>query len=201
MAGGHNRVGKQSQKQCVARSDRAAERCRGRHDGDPAADRRVIEQKIAERQTSPRPGRATCSRPLAREDLALANSWLAWVSAIAFWKLFTARNLVPVLARKLLDNLIAAVLNCSKETMAHAVRLPAGSAYPHPRTHLRDLRNTRHCCLAAYRECDRAELSELTLDEAAGILKVSRATACRMVTNGVIPAPQLCAGALGNRAR
>ena len=46
-----------------------------------------------------------------------------------------------------------------------------------------------------YREGERAERGEVTLDEAAEILQVSRATAYRMVTNGVIPAQQLCAGA------
>lgn len=40
VAGGRNRVGEQSAEETVARSDRAAELCRGRHDGDPAADRR-----------------------------------------------------------------------------------------------------------------------------------------------------------------
>ena len=36
---------------------------------------------------------------------------------------------------------------------------------------------------------------DVTLDEAADILKVSRATAYRMVSAGVLPAQQLCTGA------
>ena len=49
--------------------------------------------------------------------------------------------------------------------------------------------------IPVYRQGERAERGKVTLDEAADTLKVSRATAYRMVTNGVIPAQQLCAGA------
>jgi excisionase family DNA binding protein len=94
-------------------------------------------------------------------------------------------DLVRVLARQLPDNAIAAILNRSGKTTAH------GASWT--RTHVRGLRNTHG--IAVYREGERAERGELTLDEAAEILKVSRATAYRMVTNGVIPAQQLCAGA------
>ena len=94
-------------------------------------------------------------------------------------------DLVHVLARQLPDNVIAAVLNRSGKTTAH------GASWT--RTHVRGLRNTHG--IAVYREGERAERSELTLDEAAETLKVSRATAYRMVTKGVIPAQQLCAGA------
>ena len=94
-------------------------------------------------------------------------------------------DLVRVLARQLPDNAIAAILNRSGKTTAH------GASWT--RTHVRGLRNTHG--IAVYREGERAERGEVTLDEAAEILKVSRATAYRMVTNGVIPAQQLCAGA------
>ena len=94
-------------------------------------------------------------------------------------------SLVRVLARQLPDNAIAAILNRSGKTTAH------GASWT--RTHVRGLRNTHG--IPVYREGERAERGEVTLDEAADTLKVSRATAYRMVTNGVIPAQQLCAGA------
>jgi len=94
-------------------------------------------------------------------------------------------DLVRVLARQLPDNAIAAILNRSGKTTAH------GASWT--RTHVRGLRNTHG--IAVYREGERAKRGEVTLDEAAEIQQVSRATAYRMVTNGVIPAQQLCAGA------
>ena len=94
-------------------------------------------------------------------------------------------DLVRVLARQLPDNAIAAILNRSGKTTAH------GASWT--RTHVRGLRNTHG--ILVYREGERAERGEVTLDEAAETLKVSRATAYRMVTNGVIPGRQLCAGA------
>ena len=94
-------------------------------------------------------------------------------------------DLVRVLARQLPDNAIAAILNRSGKTTAHGVSWT--------RAHVRGLRNTHG--IPVYNEGERAERGELTLDEAAETLKVSRATAYRMVTNGVIPAQQLCAGA------
>ena len=94
-------------------------------------------------------------------------------------------ELVRVLARLLPDNTIAAILNRSGKTTAH------GASWT--RTHVRGLRNTHG--IPVYRQGERAERGEVTLDEAADTLKVSRATAYRMVTNGVIPAQQLCAGA------
>jgi excisionase family DNA binding protein len=94
-------------------------------------------------------------------------------------------DLVRVLARQLPDNAIAAILNRSGKTTAH------GASWT--RTHVRGLRNTHG--IAVYRDGERAERGEVTLDEAAEILQVSRATAYRMVANGVIPAQQLCAGA------
>jgi len=94
-------------------------------------------------------------------------------------------DLVRVLARQLPDNAIAAILNRSGKLTAH------GASWT--RTHVRGLRNTHG--IPVYREGERAERGELTLDEAAETLRVSRATAYRMVTNGVIPAQHLCAGA------
>jgi excisionase family DNA binding protein len=94
-------------------------------------------------------------------------------------------DLVHVLARQLPDMAIAAILNRSGKLTGH------GATWT--RTHVRGLRNTNS--IAVYREGERAERGEVTLDEAADILKVSRSTAYRMVSSGVLPAHQLCAGA------
>lgn len=94
-------------------------------------------------------------------------------------------DLVRVLARQLPDMAIAAILN-------RAGKL-TGRGATWTRTHVCGLRNTNG--IPTYREGERAERGEVTLDEAAEILKVSRATAYRMVNSGVLPAQQLCAGA------
>ena len=94
-------------------------------------------------------------------------------------------DLVRVLARQLPDNAIAAILNRSGKTTAHGANWT--------RTHVRGLRNTHG--ILVYCAGERTERGEVTLDEAAETLKVSRATAYRMVTNGVLPGWQLCAGA------
>jgi DNA invertase Pin-like site-specific DNA recombinase len=94
-------------------------------------------------------------------------------------------DLVRVLARQLPDNAIAAILNRSGKPTAH------GATWT--RTHVCGLRNTHG--IPVYRDGERAERGEVTLDDAAETLKVSRATAYRMVTSGVLPAQHLCAGA------
>jgi DNA invertase Pin-like site-specific DNA recombinase len=94
-------------------------------------------------------------------------------------------DLVRVLARQLSDMGIAAILNRSGKLTGH------GATWT--RTHVRGLRNTNG--IPVYRDGERAERGEVTLDEAADILKVSRATAYRMVSTGVLPAQQLCTGA------
>jgi excisionase family DNA binding protein len=94
-------------------------------------------------------------------------------------------DLVRVLARQLPDMAIAAILNRSGKLTGH------GATWT--RTHVRGLRNTNG--IPVYREGERAERGDVTLDEAADILKVSRATVHRMVRAGVLPAQQLCTGA------
>ena len=94
-------------------------------------------------------------------------------------------DLVRVLARQLPDMAIAAILNRSGKL--------TGRGATWTRTHVCGLRNTNG--ITVYREGERTERGQVTLDEAADILKVSRATAYRMVSGGVLPAQQLCAGA------
>jgi hypothetical protein len=94
-------------------------------------------------------------------------------------------DLVRVLARQLPDMAIAAILNRTGKL--------TGRGATWTRTHVCGLRNTHG--IVIYREGERAERGEVTLDEAAEILKVSRATAYRMVSGGALIARQLCAGA------
>jgi DNA invertase Pin-like site-specific DNA recombinase len=94
-------------------------------------------------------------------------------------------ELVRVLARQLPDMAIAAILNRSGKL--------TGRGATWTRTNVCGLRKTND--IPVYREGERAERGQVTLDEAADILKVSRATAYRMVCRGVFPAQQLCPGA------
>jgi DNA invertase Pin-like site-specific DNA recombinase len=93
-------------------------------------------------------------------------------------------DLVRVLARQLPDLAIAAILNRSGKL--------TGRGATWNRSNVCGLRNTNG--IPIYREGERAERGEVTLDEAADVLSVSRATAWRMVSSGVLPARQLCTG-------
>ncbi len=95
------------------------------------------------------------------------------------------RQVASELARQLPDMATAAILNRSGKL--------TGRGATWTRAHVCGLRNTHG--IPAYREGERVEREEATLDEAADILKVSRATAYRMVSRGILPARQLCAGA------
>ncbi|MFZ3180048.1 MAG: recombinase family protein [Methylocystis silviterrae] len=94
-------------------------------------------------------------------------------------------DLVRVLARQLPDQAIAAILNRSGKLTGRGA---AGT-----RAHVCGLRNTNG--IPVYREGERVERGEITLDEAADVLQVSRATVYRLVTSGLLPAEQLCPGA------
>lgn len=60
------------------------------------------------------------------------------------------------------------------------------------------LRNTHG--IAPYRDGERAERGEATLDEAAAILQVSASTICRMIDRGTLAANQHAQGRLGSFA-
>jgi excisionase family DNA binding protein len=94
-------------------------------------------------------------------------------------------DLVRMLARQLPDLAIAAILNRSGKLTGR------GSSWT--RTHVCGLRKNNS--IPVYREGERAERGEAILDEAAAILKMSRATVYRMIGRGALPAQQLCAGA------
>jgi excisionase family DNA binding protein len=94
-------------------------------------------------------------------------------------------DLIRVLARQLPDLSIAAILNRSGKVTGH------GASWT--KAHVCSLRSFNN--IPVYREGERADRGEMTLDEAADILKISRATAYRMISSSTLPARQLCAGA------
>jgi excisionase family DNA binding protein len=94
-------------------------------------------------------------------------------------------ELVTVLARQLPDQAIAAVLNRAGKT--------TGRGNGWTRSRVCALRNHRD--ILSYREGERAERGETTLEEAAEILKVSEATVRRLIAERILPARQFCKGA------
>jgi hypothetical protein len=94
-------------------------------------------------------------------------------------------ELVTALARQLPDKAIAAVLNRAGKA--------TGRGNGWTRSRVCWLRN--HRGIAPYREGERAERSEVTLEEAAGVLKVSEATVRRLINEKILPATQHCKGA------
>jgi DNA invertase Pin-like site-specific DNA recombinase len=94
-------------------------------------------------------------------------------------------SLVRELARLMPDRQIARLLNrCGKST-GH------GNGWTQER--VRGFRN--HHNIAAYRDGERAERGEITLDAAAKIIGVCKMTALRMIRRGDIKARQVCTGA------
>jgi excisionase family DNA binding protein len=94
-------------------------------------------------------------------------------------------ELVTALARQLPDKAIAAVLNRAGK--------PTGRGNGWTRSRVCWLRN--HRGIAPYREGERGERGEVTLEEAAGVLKVSEATVRRLINEKILPATQHCKGA------
>ena len=99
-------------------------------------------------------------------------------------------NLVRAMARQMPDMGIAAALNRTGKTTA--------KGHSWTRTRLATLRNIHG--IAVYREGERAERGEATLDEAAETLAVSPATVRRLIVEGALPANQICKGRLGSSA-
>ena len=83
------------------------------------------------------------------------------------------------------DKTIAAILNRAGKT--------TGKGNGWTRSRVAALRNHRN--IAVYREGERAERGEVTLDEAAEALNVSPSTVRRLIADGVLPASQHCKGA------
>lgn len=94
-------------------------------------------------------------------------------------------GLVTVLARQLPDKAIAAILNRAGKA--------TGRGNGWTRSRVCWLRN--HRSIPPYREGERAERGEVTLEEAAGVLNVSEATVRRLIKDKILPATQHCKGA------
>lgn len=93
--------------------------------------------------------------------------------------------LVRELARMMPDRAIAAILNRAGKFTGRNNGWTEGR--------VRSLRGRMG--VPVYREGERVERGELTLDEAATFLHVSTMTVLRMIKSGVLPARQLCKGA------
>ena len=94
-------------------------------------------------------------------------------------------DLIRTLARQQADGAIAATLNrLGKKT-------GRGNAWTEAR--IRSFRS--HHRVPVHRPGEMAERGELTVSEAASILKVSRMTVLRLVASGTIAARQVCKGA------
>lgn len=93
--------------------------------------------------------------------------------------------LVTVLARQLPDKHIAAILNRAGKATGH------GNGWTRSRVCV--LRN--HRGIPPYREGERAERGEATLEEAAAVLNVSEATVRRLIREKILAATQHCKGA------
>ena len=94
-------------------------------------------------------------------------------------------DLVRAMARQMPDMGIAAALNRTGKTTA--------KGHSWTRTRVATLRKIHG--IAVYREGERAERGEVTLEEAAERLAVSPATVRRLIVEGVLPASQICKGA------
>lgn len=94
-------------------------------------------------------------------------------------------ELVTALARQLPDKAIAAILNRAGKTTGR------GNGWTRSRVCI--VRN--HRGIPPYREGERVARGEVTLEEAAGVLKVSEATVRRLINEKILPATQHCKGA------
>jgi DNA invertase Pin-like site-specific DNA recombinase len=104
------------------------------------------------------------------------NRWTTEAEVIEF---------VRVLARHMPDRSIASILNRSGKSTGR------GNSWTGSR--VAALRHSHG--IASYREGERAERGEVTLDEAATALSVSPSTILRMLNDGSLPGQQLCKGA------
>jgi DNA invertase Pin-like site-specific DNA recombinase len=94
-------------------------------------------------------------------------------------------ELITGLARQMPDRAIASLLNRAGKKTSKGLNWN--------RSHVCVWRNHRR--IAPYREGERAERGEGTLDEAASTLNISPATVRRLISDGTLPARQACKGA------
>jgi hypothetical protein len=94
-------------------------------------------------------------------------------------------DLVRILARQMPDESIAAILNRAGKS--------TGRGNSWTRSRVCTLRYGQN--IAPYREGERAERGEVTINEAGSALAVSPSTIQRMINDGTLPAQHLCKGA------
>jgi hypothetical protein len=94
-------------------------------------------------------------------------------------------DLVRILARQMPDEAIAAVLNRSGKS--------TGRGNSWTRIRVCSLRHNQD--IAPYREGERSERGDVTVNEAAAALAVSASTIRRMISDGMLPAQHHCEGA------
>ena len=94
-------------------------------------------------------------------------------------------DLVRILARQMSDESIAAILNRAGKS--------TGRGNSWTRSRVCSLRHGQN--IAPYREGERAERGEVTINEAGADLDVSPSTIRRMINDGILPAQHLCKGA------
>ena len=116
------------------------------------------------------------TRLSAKRGKAGQNQWVTSADVL---------DLVRVLARQMPDESIAAVLNRSGKS--------TGRGHSWTRNRVCSLRHDHN--IAPYREGERAEHGEVTIDEAGAALAVSSSTILRMINDGILPAQHLCKGA------
>jgi DNA invertase Pin-like site-specific DNA recombinase len=94
-------------------------------------------------------------------------------------------DLVRILARQMPDESIAAILNRAGKS--------TGRGNSWTRSRVCTMRYSQN--IAPYREGERAERGEVTINEAGSALAVSPSTIQRMINDGTLPAQHLCKGA------
>lgn len=94
-------------------------------------------------------------------------------------------DLVRALARQIPDETIAALLNRSGKRTGHGNSWTRGRVCSLRKQH----------GIAIYRDGERAERGEVTIDEAAASLDISATTIRRLIMEGAIPATHVCKGA------
>jgi len=144
--------------------------------------------------------RAALSEIIVRREGAVIHAVLHWqggdhtalqvkqrlnAAGRHYWPPDDTISLVRELARLMPDRQIARLLNrCGKST-------GYGNGWTQER--VRGFRN--HHDIAVYRDGDRAERGEVTLDAAAKIIGVCKMTALRMIRRGEVKGRQVCTGA------
>jgi hypothetical protein len=112
----------------------------------------------------------------ARRNKGGQNQWVTDANVVDF---------VRILARQMSDRSIAAILNRSGKS--------TGRGNSWTRNRVCSLRHDHK--ITPYREGERADRGEATINEAGATLAVSPSTIRRMISDGILPAEHLCKGA------